>query len=143
MIRTVLDSNVLVSGMMRFEVMSSTTGAIVRLWRQRLLSIVVSAHIVDEVEKALSKPYFMNQISSADARDSIQFLRRHAEWTEITTNVRGVATHASDDLVIATALSANVPVLVTGDAGLLRIEKYQSVEIIRPSRFIEMLGSLG
>jgi len=57
----------------------------------------------------------------------------------ITVEVRGVATHPEDDLVIATAVNAGADYLVTGDKELLAVGAYQSVTIRNPRAFLELL----
>ena len=42
----------------------------------------------------------------------------------ITAHVQGVATHAEDDLVLATAESAQADYLITGDKKLQRLGTY-------------------
>lgn len=59
----------------------------------------------------------------------------------LSTVVRGVATHASDDLVIATAVSGSADYLVTGDRDLrLRVREYGGVAIVSPAEFLEILA---
>lgn len=66
-------------------------------------------------------------------------LLRQTELTEITVLVHGVATHPEDDRVLETAISAGADYLVTGDAALLRLGHYQSVALISPRHFAELL----
>ena len=53
--------------------------------------------------------------------------------------VRGVATHPEDDLVLATAVSGQVDYLVTGDRQILRLGMYEGVTIISPAAFLDIL----
>lgn len=44
-----------------------------------------------------------------------------------------------DDVVLATAIAAQAQVIVTGDNDLLSLRKYESMAILSPRRFLEML----
>lgn len=59
--------------------------------------------------------------------------------TAITVQVTGIATHAHDDLVLATAISAGAEYLVTGDRGLRDVGEYQGVAILTPREFLDRL----
>ncbi len=61
--------------------------------------------------------------------------------TGITAEVHGVATHAEDDLILATAISARVEYLVTGDKKLQELRSYQGVAIVSPREFLDILES--
>ena len=65
-------------------------------------------------------------------------IRFHAVLTPITATVQGVATHAKDDLVLATAVSASADYLLTGDAKLQRLGSYQGVTILSPRAFVQL-----
>jgi predicted nucleic acid-binding protein len=58
---------------------------------------------------------------------------------EITVEVRGVATHPEDDLILATAISARADYLVTGDRQLQALGSYQGVQIVSPRQFLTIL----
>jgi uncharacterized protein len=57
----------------------------------------------------------------------------------ITVSVSGVATHPEDDLVLAAAVSAKVDYLVTGDANLRKVDRFQGVNILSPREFLFLL----
>jgi predicted nucleic acid-binding protein len=59
--------------------------------------------------------------------------------TDLTVDVRGVATHAEDDLVLSTALSGQEEILCTRDKQLLKLRFYQSVAIRSPGELVEQL----
>lgn len=66
-------------------------------------------------------------------------LREEAAITPIAVNVQGVATHPEDDVVLATAVSARVDYLVTGDKGLLQLEHDQDIVMLTPRAFLNVL----
>ena len=70
-------------------------------------------------------------------------VRQQAIHTAITVVVSGVATHSEDDVVLATALSARVDFLVTGDGKLQKLATYHGVCIVSPRQFLDLLASSG
>lgn len=69
----------------------------------------------------------------------MRLLRRTAVQTPITVEVRGVATHPEDDLILATALSAGAQYLATGDLKVQRLGTYQGVRLLSPRALVEEL----
>ncbi len=111
MIRAVLDANVLVSGL---PAASGTLSNLIDQWRAGRLRLVVSQHIIDEVSRAWTKPYWRARYSPTQVARALALLQQEAEVVPITIQVTGIATHPEDDLVLATPVSARVDYLATG-----------------------------
>jgi putative PIN family toxin of toxin-antitoxin system len=132
--RVVLDTNILASGAI------SATGTVSRIldaWRSGQFSVIVSAPILDELERTFQKPYFRRYLTERQSSRFLQLLRKRATVSPITVAVHGIATHPEDDLILATAVSAKADYLVTGDSKLQRVGTYQGVRILSPRRFLE------
>lgn len=138
MISAVLDSNVLVSG---FSSPSGVPRQIVRLWVTKSFNLIVSEHILAEIRHAFADPYFATRHAPGRVDRTLAYLRQRSTIVEITTPVYGVATHESDDAIIATAASAGASYLVTGDRELRRIDNYQGVAIVTAPEFLAILQS--
>ena len=52
-----------------------------------------------------------------------------------------MATHLEDDLVLSLAVDAAAEYLVTGDRGLLSVERTYGVEIVTPLQFLGILNA--
>ena len=137
--RVVFDTNLITSGVVGIRRDESTPGALLRRWFERRLTLVMSEHLLAEVERALAKPYFVAYTTPADRALVLSTLREQATWTDVTTVVAGVATHFEDNLVFATALSAHAEYLVTGDQALQRLHRHQTVTILSPREFLTLL----
>jgi putative PIN family toxin of toxin-antitoxin system len=84
--------------------------------------MVVSEHVLAELESTLIKPYFSTKIPIEQKARFFNLIRTYAEVIPLTIAVSGTATHPEDDLILATAMSASVDYLVTGDRQLLALE---------------------
>lgn len=138
MLTAVLDTNVLVSG---FVSQSTPPGLIVRSWRDGLFQLVVSSPIIVEVMRTLQKPYFMQRVSATQFVEIETLLKEETIVVPLSVRVQNIAVHPEDDLILATAVSAQVPYLVTGDKPLLaRVGTYQGVDLVTPRAFLDVLA---
>jgi putative PIN family toxin of toxin-antitoxin system len=139
--RVTVDANLLASGALRMR----PDAAPVRLldaWYRNLYALVLSEYLLVEVERTLTKPDFVRRLSQGAREEFLLQLRTRGEIVPITADVRGVATHPEDDLILATALSGGAQLLVTGDHRLLDLKEYQGVVIVGAQQFLALLPGL-
>jgi putative PIN family toxin of toxin-antitoxin system len=137
----VLDTNVLASGFIGEDKPDSTPGELVRRWRAQAFTLVVSEHILTELADTLTDPYFTRRLSASEIADALDSLRLDGVMQPITVDVTSVASHAEDDVVLATALSARAKYLVTGDKRLRERVAYRGTLLVSPRRFLAVLES--
>src|SRR5215207_7765462 len=77
------------------------------------------SNILSELARTLADSYFATRLSLEEAAAILTLLSANAIVTELTVEVRGVATHPEDDAVLATTLSGQASVLCTRDKQLL------------------------
>ncbi len=136
MITAVLDTNVLVSGLVGQRRRPLTPpAALIAAWRSGEFELVLSADILMEVERTLQKPYFSHRISNDQRLRLLTVLRRRSSIVRLTKRVSGVASHPADDLILSTAVSAGASYLVTGDGPLLALGSLRRVRIVSPRAF--------
>jgi putative PIN family toxin of toxin-antitoxin system len=135
----VLDTNVLASGFIGEDKPDSTPGELVRRWRFKAFALVVSEHILAELADTFTDPYFARRLSPEAIAAAFDSLRLDAVIQSITVAVDGVASHADDDAVLATALSAGAPYVVTGDQPLLARVSYGGTQLLSPRAFLAVL----
>jgi putative PIN family toxin of toxin-antitoxin system len=136
-IRATLDTNVLAPGLTG---VGSASNRLFRLWRDGAFTLVVSNHVLQELERALGDPYFAARVSRSDVEEAIRQLTANATVVELSVDVHGIATHPEDDKVLATALSGGASVLCTRDKQLLRLATYQGVAIMSPGELLAQIG---
>jgi putative PIN family toxin of toxin-antitoxin system len=138
-IRAVLDATTIVAA---FPAPAGTLAALMDHWKAGLFSLVISEHLLAEVGRAWTKPYWQDRLGTAQIAGALALLRQEAEIVPITTEVVGVATHPEDDAVLATAVSAGADYLVTSDKQLQRLGSYAGVRILSPRDFLAVLDHL-
>jgi putative PIN family toxin of toxin-antitoxin system len=134
----VIDTNVLASGFVRSH-SDAPPVQVLDAWRDRAYTLAVSEHILTELTRTLNERYFRARLTVEEIAADLALLRADATIAPITVEVRGVATHPEDDLVLATAVSAQADYLVTGDTKLQRLGSYQGVTIVSPREFLDVL----
>lgn len=135
MIRAVLDANTIASGLARFRHGATPPAVILHAWVEERFELWISAELIDEVKRTLSKQWFLEQVDPDVRRGAFEALTDSAHRVAITTAVSGVATHPEDDLVLAAAVSAHADYLVTGDRQLQHLGRFRGVEIVSPRAF--------
>ncbi len=139
MIVAVLDTNVLASGFIGEDKPDSTSGELVRRWRAKAFTLVISEHILAELADTFTDPYFTRRLAAPAIAAALDSLRLDAVMQPVTVDVAGVASHPEDDVVLATALSAGAPYLVTGDTPLQERGSYRGTRLLSPRQFLQLL----
>jgi uncharacterized protein len=135
MIRAVLDTNVLASGLTFRRGRQAT---ILDLWTERAFELILSSHLLQETENTLANDFFVRRFGPNFESDIYLAIKR-APITGLMNPVSGVATHPEDDLILATALSGGAHYLVTGDKQLLKLGSFEGVRIVDSRAFLEIL----
>jgi uncharacterized protein len=131
--RVTLDANVLAPG---FTSRGSASSRLIDLWRTGAFELILSEHVLKELARTLTDPYFATRLPHDDAAAILMLLSTTATVTGLTVEVSGVATHPEDDAVLATALSGQATILCTRDKQLLKLRSYQSVIILSPGELL-------
>jgi putative PIN family toxin of toxin-antitoxin system len=134
--KVVLDTNILASGAISA---AGTVSRIVDSWRRGQFTVIVSVPILDELSATFEKPYFRRSLTKVQSSRFLTLVQKRATLSPITVPVQNIATHQEDDLIVATAVSANANYLVTGDTKLQRVGTYKGVRILSPRQFVEIL----
>jgi uncharacterized protein len=138
-IEAVLDTNVLASGFIGETKRDSIPGELVRRWRARTFTLILSDYILAELANTFTAPYFTERLSTREIANALASLRVGSLIQPITMHISGVATHPEDDPILATALSAQARYLVTGDKPLLSRISHRGTLLLSPRQFLEIL----
>jgi putative PIN family toxin of toxin-antitoxin system len=134
-VKVFLDTNVLVSAV-------ATRGLCADVLREVLTSheLVISDSLLKELKRVLQQKL---RLPSPLISGYIDLLQQDTIFAK-PVNLPDVAIKDKDDLIIlASALSANSDLLVTGDRELLALGKVRNLEIVSPREFWEKLKNAG
>jgi putative PIN family toxin of toxin-antitoxin system len=134
-LRTVMDTNVLVSGIL----WRGVPFQLLRWAEERHLRIYASLEILAEVYRVLHYPKFQQYIDNQQASPGDLFAKIASLCTVVQVDqaVKGVCSDADDEKFLSCALAANVTVLVSGDRHLLDLKKYRSIHILTAREFYQ------
>lgn len=105
---------------------------------ERRFTVLSSEQVLDEVERALARPFFARRLELPERAVYVALLRTEVVVVAPRTKVHGTATRPEDDLVLAAALDGGARYLVTGDHALRDLGTFRDVEIVSPREFVEL-----
>ncbi len=137
MIRAVLDTNVIVAGLLK---PAGTPGKLLRLLQAGAYKAVFSAELVDEIASVWSYPKIMTKYrkGTKDIEEIAALFALRGDFVKIEERIR-VCRDPQDDFLIETAISGNADYIVTGDLDLLTVPKVRRIRMIRPETFLKLL----
>ena len=125
--RVVLDTNVLLSGLMAPK---GVPGRIVAAWIDAQFELVMSLAQVDEVVRVLAYPKIRRRLRWGEERieSFIKQLHVRAEVIDLSSTAAEVPRDPKDSPVLAPLVAANAELLVTGDDDLLALRSRYPIE---------------
>ena len=134
-IRIVVDTNVVVSGLL----FGGIPGKIIEAIKLNDTQLLITSDIFNEYLKVLSYPKF--ELTEDDINYLLyQVLLPHSEIvTDVTQEEVIIHQDPSDDKFLLCASEGQADYLISGDAHLTSLRKYQETVILTPSAFIETL----
>ena len=140
-VRAVLDTNVLVSGLVAEQ---GSPRQILDAWLEGLYTLVTSLYLVEELVHVLSYPRIAKRLrlDEAELEAILAALLSKAEVTSGRLRLPGVTRDPKDDAVVACAKEGETNYLVSGDQDLLVLGEYEGIRVITPRQFVEILASL-
>lgn len=140
MIRALLDTNVIVSGVL---VPLGIPAQLLQAAQASTFAIVTSQDIVNETLRTLQRDRILRRyhLHAAQIEGVRILLELRADMAVAAADVHGVATHPEDDLVISAAVAGDADYLVTGDFQLQKLDGFEGVRIVSPRAFLEVLES--
>jgi putative PIN family toxin of toxin-antitoxin system len=141
-IRAVLDTNVLVSGLMTE---GSAPSEILDAWLAGHFTLVTSLYLVEELAHVLTYPRIAKRLrlDEQELATILDALLSRAEVTPGQLRLPGVARDPKDDAVVACAKEGVADCIVSGDQDLLVLGEYEGIRVVTPRQFVEMLASPG
>ena len=141
-VRAVLDTNVLISGLVSEH---GPPRHILDAWLEDCYVLVTSLYLIEELIHVLSYPRIVERIRLDDAELAaiLEALLSKAEVVPGQLCLPGVTRDPKDDAVVACAKEGEADVIVSGDQDLLVLGEYEGVRVVTPRRFVEILASLG
>jgi len=138
MFRVVLDANQFVSAILSPD---GLPAKVLNAWREGYFELVTSPSIINEIRKVLNYSR-LSKIQKKSPKEIDLFL----EDLEVLAFVAPeklslsiVADDPTDDKYLVAAIEGEARFIVTGDSDLLKIRKYEGIEIVTAREFLKEL----
>lgn len=134
--RVVLDTNVLLSGLMFPD---GAPGRVVGAWREGRFDLVISIHQLAEIGRTLAYPKIRRILGWDDERIE-RFIRQlyiRAQIVDLDGIAVEVPSDPDDAPILATLVAARADVLISGDRDLLVLRDRYA--ILSPAEFVRNL----
>jgi len=126
-VRLVLDTNILVSGLLSPK---GPPGALVAAWLELRFALVTSAEQVEELRRVLAYKKLRPLISIEQARDFVSNLEVLAEIVGDLPEIE-LSPDPDDNVILATAVAGGAHAVVSGDkAHMLALRAVEGIPII-------------
>ena len=137
MIRAVLDTNVIVSGIIKGH---SPPGQILAALFKGRFTAVTSAHLLAEVSQVLTYPKIRDKyhLTSQSTEAILTSLALFSDVIPVP-HVAKLTRDPQDDLVLACAIHGNADFVVTGDSDILVLKEFRRIQLVTPQNFLRLL----
>jgi len=136
LIHAVLDSNVIISGLL----FGGIPSRIINLAMTGKFICYTSPDILDEIRGVLSRPKF--NLST----DEVTYLTTELENLFVITfpkvKIRAVEKDPDDDMILECAIESNADLIVSGDSHLLELGQWQGINIKNPVEAMTLFEKL-
>ena len=141
-VRAVLDTNVLVSGLVAEH---GPTRQMLDAWLEGRYILVTSLYLIEELIHVLSYPRIAERIRLDDAELAaiLAALLSKAEVVPGQLLLPGVTRDPKYGAVVACAKEGEADVIVSGDRDLLVLGEHEGNRVVTPRRFVEILAPFG
>jgi uncharacterized protein len=130
-VRVVLDTNVVVSALL----WGGVPEQILQLAREDELELVSSPALLAELSGILNRPKFAAKLAQKNSSPSevVALYTQLAETIEASPIEQTTLRDPDDAAVLACALAARADLIVSGDADLQTLGRYQDIPILSPA----------
>lgn len=132
MLRVVLDTNILVSGLLY----SGRPRKLMDLAVEGRIEVVSSPEMIDELRRVLSRDKF--GLAKEEQKSMMDFVIRLSRIIFVRSRFK-VATDAGDDIVVNAAYDGEAAYIVSGDKELLELKQFGKIKIVRVSEMLRVL----
>lgn len=142
MLRVVLDTNVIISGVMGH---SGSPYEVLQAFQRGEFVLLTSESIMDEVARVLARPFFREKrrITDGEIAAVLELLRTDAVIVVPQRNVQAVMDDPDDDRILDCALEGGTEYLVSGDHHLLKLRHWEHTLIVNAAEFLGILAHMG
>ena len=134
MIKTVIDTNVFVSGIF----WKGPPHQVLEAWQENRFRLVISLPIMEEYRRVVRELASIHHEIGIDR--ILELVELHADAVVPLEFLKPVCADPDDDKFLAAALTAGAQFVVSGDKALLATNGYKGLRVLSPRKYLVALG---
>ena len=138
MIRAVLDTNLLVSYLLTHRPPIATL--IDEHLVQEHFVLIAGAVLLEQLDRVLRYPRLQRYYDEETRLRYVALIAALSDVVELPESVPRICRDPDDDWVIACAVVGEADVIVSGDRGLLALERVGAIPVLSAAQFLATLG---
>lgn len=135
MFKVVLDTNVLVSALIRTGKPRALLFEIVR----GNLQLILSRGILEELTEVAADDKIRKYVEEEDVRKFLRLIGSTAKIVTVKSRFKAVKDDPSDDLFLRTAYDGGADYIVSGDKHLLSLNEFRGIKILTVNEILDLL----
>jgi putative PIN family toxin of toxin-antitoxin system len=138
--RVTVDTNIFISAVF----WRGIPALVIAVFQAQRAVLVLSDDILNELERKLHHRRFAARLveTGLTVEGIVSTIRDLAEIVPPADVPNDAVRDPNDRMILACAIAGNADLIVSGDKDLLIMEAYQTIPILTPSAFLEMLNPL-
>jgi len=135
MVKVVLDTNVLISGLL----WEGLPNRILTLIKQGEVTLCLSPEIVEEVEAVIKRDKFKGRVRELETKvgELVSSILAQANIYSTEGTIEAIEEDPDDNMFLSCALYAGAEYIVSGDKHLLDLGFYSGIKIFSPREFLD------
>jgi putative PIN family toxin of toxin-antitoxin system len=131
--KLVIDSNIFVS--------SFFWGGHPREVFERIINGLDELYITDEIIKEITSVMNSSKFNanSIEIKDYVKIIEKYSKKIVSNNIPKSISRDKDDDKILQCGLNGNVDYIVTGDKDLLVLKKYETIKILKPKDYLEIV----
>ena len=134
MINVIIDTNILVSGLLK----GNTTRPIINAFIEKKFNIIISEEIKEELVKILASPNISKRIPIEDASQILELIDLNSIKVKPKEQVFDCR-DSKDNKFLECAIESKADFVVTNDKDLLVLNPYKETRIVSAIEFLKLL----
>lgn len=134
MLRAVIDTNVIVSGVL----FGGKPRQVIQAALEGAAEICISEELLEELSNVLRRPKFA--LDSRLIHSILSELTGLARWVEPGKKHQIITDDPADDRLVDCAVAGKAQYVVTGDKHLLRLGQFNDIGMVTPEEFVRILA---
>ena len=138
MIRAVVDTNILISGVIKPE---RTTGEILRRLRDGEFVLLYTEPLLAELAEVINRPRIRQKygLGSEDIETVLALILLRGEPIDPTRRVE-ICRDPKDNMILEATVAGQADMITSGDFDLLSLREFAGMPIISPAEFLQRLA---